>query len=89
MIGGGIGAVRDRAEVVGACNHAFGEQEPGGQLAIGAWRPHDHRERLIVQTDFERFLGGRAIGLRGARGAAHADHANRSQRIGHRVILPL
>jgi hypothetical protein len=61
MIGAGVGAVRDGPEVVGARNHALGEQEPSGQLAIGAGRPHDHRERVVVQPHLERLLGRRAI----------------------------
>ena len=89
MIGGGIGAVRDRAEIVGAGNHALGEQEPGGQLAIRARRPHDHREWLAVQPDFERLFGGGDIRLSHARQAAHPHDVDRPQRLGHGVILPL
>ena len=86
MVRGRIAAMRDRAEVVGAGDDPLGQQKAGGELAIGARSPHDHCERLIVQTHFERLLGRRPVGVRRADTAANADDVDRSQRLGHAVI---
>ena len=83
MIRGGIRAMRDRAEIVGARNDPLGQQESRGQLAIRAGRAHDHRERAVVQPDFEGLLGRRAIDLRGALAARHPDDADGAERLGH------
>ena len=82
-----IVAVLDRPEVVAAADHALGEQKPGRQLAIGARRAHDHRERAIVQTDLERLLGRRAVGVGAALAPANADDVDGAQRLGHRHHL--
>ena len=44
----------DRAEIVRSRKDAFCQEEPGRQLAIGAGRPHDHRERPAVKTHLQR-----------------------------------
>ena len=75
--------MRDRAEIVGARNDPLGQQESRGQLAIRAGRAHDHRERAVVQPDFEGLLGRRAIDLRGALAARHPDDADGAERLGH------
>ena len=49
-------AVFDSADVVGCPHDTLGQQKPGGKGAIFAGGPHDHRERLPVQTDLERLL---------------------------------
>src|SRR5207248_8600482 len=53
-------------------DHAFGEQEPGGELAVGAGGPHDDGERAAVEPDFERLFGGCAIDSLRAAPVAHA-----------------
>ena len=68
------------ADVVAARDDLLGQQEPERQLAIGAGRPHDDRERLPVQPDLERLLDDRAVGRGGRFLAAHAHDVDRRQR---------
>ena len=80
----GSGAVFDRAEVVGRFENLFRQQEAGGEFAIGPWRPHDHGEGAVVQTDLERFLRGGAVVGTGSDRAVHPCDANAGQWICHR-----
>ena len=81
--------MRDGPEIVGAGDDALGEQEAGGELAVGARGPHDHRERLAVQPDFERFLGGGESDSRRARPPRTRTTSTDRSALGHGVILPL
>ena len=72
----GIDAVRDRAEVVRAPDHALRKQKPRRQLAVGARRAHDHGEWPPAQADLQRFLGGGAVDIGTARTASHTDNVN-------------
>ncbi len=71
------GRIEVHADDVGERRHeAFGEEEAGGELAVGAGRPHRHAERLAVQADLERGLDGHVV-ARGLAGPAVADAHHR------------
>ena len=50
------------ADFVARADHAFGEEEPDGQLAVCSGRPHGDRQRLPLGADLERFLGDDVVG---------------------------
>ena len=82
-------AVRDRADFVRSGDDALRQEKAGGQLAIGARRAHDHRERPAVQPDFERLFDRRAVGVFRADRALDADDVDRPDRLGHGAHVTL
>src|SRR5580765_390683 len=87
MIRTGIGAILDRAQIVGALQDAFSEQEPRRELAIRAWRAHDDGERPVVQAYFEGLLSRRTIDVDRADAAPDAGHVYAAIRVGHAAIV--
>ena len=87
MIGGRIRAVFDRAQIVRALQDAFGEQKPGGELAIGARRAHDDRKRSVVQPDFERFFRCGSIAVDHSDTVPDPHNFHAAKRLGHEHIL--
>ena len=73
----------------GSGDDALRQEKAGGQLAIGARRAHDHRERPAVQPDFERLFDRRAVGVFRADRALDADDVDRPDRLGHGAHVTL
>src|SRR5439155_3008335 len=83
MLRGRILTVLDRPEIVRRREHAFRQQESRRELAVGPGCPHDDRERLVVQPDFERLFSGRAIAIVGAHAGPDSGDAYAVKGFGH------
>ena len=57
----GMPTMFDGADGVGRRNDSLRKEESGGQLAVGAGRPHDDGERATVQAHLQRFFDRRRI----------------------------
>jgi len=83
MFGAWIGAVFERAEIIGATEDAFRKQESGRELPVRARCPHDDGKGLIVKPDFERLFRGRLIGAELADAFPHAGDIHGAKGVGH------
>jgi hypothetical protein len=54
----------ERGDIAGGDDDALGKQKAGGEMAIVARRPHEHRKRFAIDANLQRFLDGG--GIRGA-----------------------
>ena len=78
------GAVAGRADVGGVMDHAFGDEEPGGELDVVAGGAHRDGQRSAVDADLQRFLGGDEVGtLGGEVPDPHARHTSSNGDVGH------
>src|SRR4029078_4372839 len=82
-------AMLDGTDVRGGADYALGKQEPGCKRLIVAGRPHDDGERLAMETNVERLLGGSEIGAAFAAlpsDPQHLDGPHRTEIIRHRHV---
>ena len=78
------GAVAGRADVGGVMDHAFGDEEPGGELDVVAGGAHRDGQRSAVDADLQRFVGGDEVGtLGGEVPDPHARHTSSNGDVGH------
>ena len=66
------------AQLGGAANHVFGQQEARRQLAIGTGRAHDDRERRPVDAHLHRLFHGHRVPRGRALTAADTDDLHRA-----------
>jgi hypothetical protein len=79
--------VLNRPEVVGAADDLLRQEESCRQLAVGPRRAHYDSEGPVVEPDFERLFGRRAIDVYCPRRPADANDVERSRHVGHPVHL--